>query len=82
MDITLFYFEDCPNWKLADERLTAIATSAIAAERDDITVTRHLVDTRQKPSAPGSTARRASWSTGSIRSPSPARGWGSRAAGT
>ncbi len=40
MDITLLYFEDCPNWKLADQRLTAIA-----AERDDITVTRHLVDT-------------------------------------
>ncbi len=40
MDITLLYFEDCPNWKVADERLTSIA-----AERDDITVTRHLVDT-------------------------------------
>ncbi len=40
MDITLLYFEDCPNWKLADQRLTAIA-----AERGDITVTRHLVDT-------------------------------------
>ena len=40
MDITLLYFEDCPNWKLADQRLTAIA-----AERDDITMTRHLVDT-------------------------------------
>ncbi len=40
MDITLLYFEDCPNWKVADERLTAIA-----AERPDIRVTRHLVDT-------------------------------------
>lgn len=40
MDITLLYFEDCPNWRLADQRLTAIA-----AERDDITVTRHLVET-------------------------------------
>lgn len=40
MNITLLYFEDCPNWKVADERLTSIA-----AERDDITVTRHLVDT-------------------------------------
>ncbi len=40
MDITLLYFEDCPNWKLADERLTAIA-----AERGDVTVNRHLVDT-------------------------------------
>lgn len=40
MDITLLYFDDCPNWKVADERLTAIA-----AERADLTVTRRLVDT-------------------------------------
>ena len=40
MDITLLYFEDCPNWKVADERL-----SAIAAERADIRLTRHLVET-------------------------------------
>ncbi len=40
MDITLLYFEDCPNWKVADRRL-----SAIAAERDDIRLTRHLVET-------------------------------------
>lgn len=39
MDITLLYFEDCPNWKLADERLTAIT-----AERADIRLTRHLLD--------------------------------------
>ncbi len=40
MDITLLYFEDCPNWKVADERLTANRGRAT-----DITVTRHLVDT-------------------------------------
>jgi len=40
MDITLLYFDDCPNWKVAEERLVAIA-----AERTDLTVTRHLVDT-------------------------------------
>ncbi len=40
MDIALLYFDDCPNWKIADERLVAIA-----AERPDLTVTRHLVDT-------------------------------------
>ncbi len=40
MDIALLYFEDCPNWKVADERL-----SAIAAERADIRLTRHLVET-------------------------------------
>ena len=40
MDIALLYFDDCPNWKVVDERL-----SAIAAERADRTVTRHLVET-------------------------------------
>jgi len=40
MDITLLYFEDCPNWKAADERLTLLAT-----ERPDITVTHQLVET-------------------------------------
>jgi hypothetical protein len=40
MDITLLHFEDCPNWKIADERL-----AAVTAERCDITVTRHRVET-------------------------------------
>lgn len=40
MDITLLYVEDCPNWKVADERLTAVA-----AERADIRLTRQLVET-------------------------------------
>src|SRR5674476_814525 len=40
MEITLQYFESCPNWKVAEERLTVIA-----AERPDVTVTRHLVET-------------------------------------
>lgn len=40
MDIALLYFDDCPNWKIADERL-----AAIAADRPDLTVSRHLVDT-------------------------------------
>ena len=35
----MLYFEGCPNWKIADERL-----AAIAAERSDITVTRHMVE--------------------------------------
>ena len=43
MDITLLYFDDCPNWKIADQRL-----AAIAAERTDLTVTRHLVDTLEE----------------------------------
>jgi len=43
MDITLLYFDDCPNWRVADERL-----AAIAAERTDLMVTRHLVDTLEE----------------------------------
>jgi len=40
MDITLLYFEDCPNWKAVDERLTLLAT-----ERPAITVAHQLVET-------------------------------------
>jgi hypothetical protein len=39
MNIDILYFKDCPHWKIADERL-----AAIAAERSDITVTHHLVE--------------------------------------
>lgn len=40
MDITLLYFDGCPNWEIADERLRTIA-----AERGDLRLTRHLVET-------------------------------------
>lgn len=40
MNITLQYFEGCPNWKVADQRLTALAK-----ENPGIIVTRHIVDT-------------------------------------
>ncbi len=40
MEITLLYFEGCPNWTVADERL-----AVIAAERADVHVTHHLVET-------------------------------------
>ncbi|MDN5746197.1 MAG: thioredoxin family protein [Nocardioidaceae bacterium] len=40
MDISLLYFDDCPNWRVADERLSALAT-----ERADLVVTRHVVET-------------------------------------
>ena len=43
MDIALLYFDDCPNWKIADQRL-----AVIAAERADLTVTHHLVDTPEE----------------------------------
>ncbi len=40
MDITLLHLEDCPNWKVADERVPAIA-----AEGVDVRLTRSLVET-------------------------------------
>ncbi len=40
MDITLLYFEGCPNWRVADERLQLLVTG-----RPDISVTRHAVET-------------------------------------
>ncbi|GAB3245418.1 thioredoxin family protein [Arthrobacter pigmenti] len=40
MVITLQYFDGCPNWKIADERLTLLA-----AERPGIVVKRQMVDT-------------------------------------
>jgi glutaredoxin len=40
MNVTLLYFEDCPNWKGADQRL-----SEIASERPDVVVTHHRVET-------------------------------------
>ncbi len=43
MDIALLYFDECPNWRIADERL-----AVVAAERSDLTVSRHLVDTLEE----------------------------------
>lgn len=43
MDITLLYFDDCPNWKIADERL-----AVIAADRPDLRVSRRLVETLEE----------------------------------
>lgn len=40
MEITLLYFDGCPSWKVAEERL-----AVIAAERPDVTVTRRAVET-------------------------------------
>ncbi len=40
MEITLLYFDGCPNWKLADQRL-----AQIAAEHPEIRVTRQRVET-------------------------------------
>jgi hypothetical protein len=40
MEITLQYFDGCPNWKITEERL-----AVVTAERPEITVTRHQVET-------------------------------------
>ena len=43
MDVSLLYFDGCPSWKVVDQRLTAIA-----AERPDVVVTRHRVETPEE----------------------------------
>ena len=43
MDISLLYFDDCPNWKIVDERL-----AVIAADRPGLTVSRHVVETLEE----------------------------------
>lgn len=40
MDITLQYFDGCPHWKIADERLAVLAT-----ERPDLRITHQQVET-------------------------------------
>ncbi|QNE37973.1 thioredoxin family protein [Leifsonia shinshuensis] len=40
MEITLQYFDGCPNWMATAERL-----AVIASERPDVTVNLHLVET-------------------------------------
>ena len=40
MDIELLYFDGCPNWEIADQRL-----AQIISERPDVQVTRHRVET-------------------------------------
>ncbi len=39
MDITLLYFDGCPNWKTADQRLVAIA-----ADVPDLTIARRRIE--------------------------------------
>ena len=43
MDITLLYFDDCPSWKVADERL-----STLVGEIPDLTITRHRVESPEE----------------------------------
>ena len=43
MDITLQYFDGCPNWTVVDKRLRLLS-----AERPDITLKYQLVDTAEE----------------------------------
>jgi hypothetical protein len=40
MKITLLYFDGCPNWEIADQRL-----AQVASEHPGVAVTRHRVET-------------------------------------
>jgi hypothetical protein len=50
MKVELLYFDGCPNWTLADERL---AKAARLASRGDLTVHRRRVDTEEDAIAVG-----------------------------
>lgn len=43
MEITLLYFDSCPNWRVADELL-----DRLAHEHQDVTVHRRIVDTQEE----------------------------------
>ena len=43
MDVTLLYFNDCPNWKQTDAHLNILAT-----EIADLKITRQLVETPEE----------------------------------
>jgi hypothetical protein len=45
MRVELLYFDGCPNWKVADDRLTEALTEL---GRDDIVVEHRLVDTPEQ----------------------------------
>ena len=48
MDVTLLYFDDCPNWQLADAHLRSLA-----AERPDMQIIRRRVTTAEEAEACG-----------------------------
>lgn len=52
MDVELFYFEGCPNWTVADERL---AQALAVTGRHDVTVQRHCIETLAEADAVGFT---------------------------
>ena len=48
MDVTLLYFDGCPNWRIAEERLSALADEL------DLTVTRRQVTSPEEAGFRGS----------------------------
>lgn len=50
MKVELLYFDGCPNWTVADERLNEAAR---LVSRDDLTVQRRTVNTEQDAIAVG-----------------------------
>jgi hypothetical protein len=48
MDVTLLYFDDCPNWRVASGHL-----DALHREHPDISITRHVVDTHEEAERTG-----------------------------
>ncbi len=52
MRVALFYFDGCPSWEVAEERLTEAQR---IAGRDDITVQRRLVETAEQAEDAGFT---------------------------
>jgi hypothetical protein len=43
MDVTLLYFDDCPNWLVANEHL-----DELLSEHPEISITRRVVDTPEE----------------------------------
>jgi len=48
MDVTLLYFDGCPHWKVAEERV-----KLLASERPDITLRYQLVETPEEADVVG-----------------------------
>lgn len=48
MNVTLLYFDDCPNWHEADRLLTELAV-----EFPEIVIERHIVDTPEEAERTG-----------------------------
>ena len=61
MRVELLYFDGCPNWTVADERL---AQAIQKSERTDITVTRRTVESAEEAEADGFTGERLEYRAG------------------